>query len=152
MRSTSRKTSPRLTLPARAAQQAVYLLGFIPALLFGNATLEGALRAVADANPRTVVVLVAGSAVVSSEWDASVPAILLGWYNGMEGGHALADLLLGAASPGGRLPFVVPVEETVSSFEAILNGDLDNVPEQAFLNVGGIEQVLSKAKALQENV
>ena len=46
----------------------------------------------------------------------------------------------------------VPVEETVSSFEAILNGDLDNVPEQAFLNVGGIEQVLSKAKALQENV
>ncbi|MBM3827732.1 MAG: F0F1 ATP synthase subunit beta [Actinobacteria bacterium] len=46
----------------------------------------------------------------------------------------------------------VPVEETVNSFEAILNGDLDNVPEQAFLNVGGIEQVLAKAKALQENV
>jgi len=46
----------------------------------------------------------------------------------------------------------VPVEETVNSFEAILNGDLDHVPEQAFLNVGGIEQVLAKAKALQENV
>ncbi|MFM8648308.1 MAG: F0F1 ATP synthase subunit beta [Actinomycetota bacterium] len=46
----------------------------------------------------------------------------------------------------------VPVEETVNSFEAILNGDLDNIPEQAFLNVGGIEQVLAKAKALQENV
>ena len=46
----------------------------------------------------------------------------------------------------------VPVEETVSSFEAILAGDLDYVPEQAFLNVGGVEQVLAKAKSLQENV
>jgi len=44
----------------------------------------------------------------------------------------------------------VPVEETVESFEAILNGELDEVPEQAFLNVGGVEQVLAKAKALQE--
>jgi F-type H+-transporting ATPase subunit beta len=46
----------------------------------------------------------------------------------------------------------VPVEETVSSFESILSGDLDHVPEQAFLNVGGVEQVLVKAKALQESV
>ncbi|MDA2972902.1 MAG: F0F1 ATP synthase subunit beta [Actinomycetota bacterium] len=45
----------------------------------------------------------------------------------------------------------VPVDETVASFEAILRGDLDNIPEQAFLNVGGIEQVYAKAKALQEN-
>jgi F-type H+-transporting ATPase subunit beta len=44
----------------------------------------------------------------------------------------------------------VPVEETVTSFEALVNGDLDDVPEQAFLNVGGIDQVLAKAKALQE--
>ena len=46
----------------------------------------------------------------------------------------------------------VPVQETVESFEAILRGDLDDVPEQAFLNVGGVEQVLAKAKALQANV
>ena len=44
----------------------------------------------------------------------------------------------------------VPVNETVESFEAIVNGELDSVPEQAFLNVGGVEQVLAKAKALQE--
>ena len=44
----------------------------------------------------------------------------------------------------------VPVSETVDSFEAIVNGDLDDLPEQAFLNVGGVEQVLAKAKALQE--
>ena len=44
----------------------------------------------------------------------------------------------------------VPVAETVESFDAILRGELDDVPEQAFLNVGGVDQVLAKAKALQE--
>jgi F-type H+-transporting ATPase subunit beta len=44
----------------------------------------------------------------------------------------------------------VPVGETVESFEAIVNGELDEVPEQAFLNVGGVEQAHAKAKQLQE--
>jgi F-type H+-transporting ATPase subunit beta len=43
----------------------------------------------------------------------------------------------------------VPVDETVESFEAIVNGDLDTVPEQAFLNVGGVESVLAKARTLE---
>ena len=43
----------------------------------------------------------------------------------------------------------VPVDETVESFEALVNGDLDEVPEQAFLNVGGAESVLAKAHALE---
>ena len=45
----------------------------------------------------------------------------------------------------------VPIDETVESFEAILNGEVDEVPEQAFLNVGGLDQVLAKAKELQES-
>jgi F-type H+-transporting ATPase subunit beta len=45
----------------------------------------------------------------------------------------------------------VPVADTVQSFESIVNGDLDEIPEQAFLNVGGVEQVLEKAKRLQES-
>jgi F-type H+/Na+-transporting ATPase subunit beta len=44
----------------------------------------------------------------------------------------------------------VPIEETVESFEALVNGELDEVPEQAFFNVGGAESVLAKAKTLQE--
>jgi F-type H+/Na+-transporting ATPase subunit beta len=44
----------------------------------------------------------------------------------------------------------VPIEETVQSFEALVNGELDEVPEQAFFNVGGVESVLAKAKTLQE--
>jgi len=43
----------------------------------------------------------------------------------------------------------VPISETVESFEALVNGDLDDLPEQAFLNVGGVDQVQEKAKQLQ---
>ena len=45
----------------------------------------------------------------------------------------------------------VPIAQTVESFEAIVQGELDDVPEQAFLNVGGVEQVLAKAKTLKES-
>jgi F-type H+-transporting ATPase subunit beta len=45
----------------------------------------------------------------------------------------------------------VPTAQTVESFEAIIKGDLDDVPEQAFLNVGGVDQVLAKAKTLQDS-
>jgi F-type H+-transporting ATPase subunit beta len=44
----------------------------------------------------------------------------------------------------------VPIEETVQSFEALVNGELDEIPEQAFFNVGGVDSVLAKAKELQE--
>jgi len=45
----------------------------------------------------------------------------------------------------------VPVAETVESFEAIIKGELDDLPEQAFLNVGNIDQVQAKAKQLAES-
>jgi F-type H+/Na+-transporting ATPase subunit beta len=45
----------------------------------------------------------------------------------------------------------VPIDETVESFEALVNGELDEIPEQAFFNVGGAESVLAKAKSLQES-
>ncbi|MEO6533919.1 MAG: glycoside hydrolase family 3 C-terminal domain-containing protein [Pseudolysinimonas sp.] len=66
------------------------------------------IEAVAAANPRTVVVLIGGSAILSEGWRAKVPALMMAWYGGMEGGHALADVLTGAAEPTGRLPFVIP--------------------------------------------
>ncbi|MGH4028042.1 beta-glucosidase [Actinomycetota bacterium Odt1-20B] len=61
------------------------------------------VRAVAAANPRTVVVVNSGSPV-ELPWRDEVAAVLLGWFPGQEGGAALADVLLGAAEPGGRLP------------------------------------------------
>jgi F-type H+/Na+-transporting ATPase subunit beta len=43
-----------------------------------------------------------------------------------------------------------PVEETVTSFEALVNGDLDELPEQAFLNVGGADDARRKADQLRQ--
>ena len=45
----------------------------------------------------------------------------------------------------------MPVEQTVESFEVLVNGELDNVPEQAFLNVGDVESVLEKARSLESD-
>ncbi|MBN2548331.1 MAG: glycoside hydrolase family 3 C-terminal domain-containing protein [Anaerolineales bacterium] len=69
------------------------------------------IRAVVQANPNTIVVLVGGSAIVTEAWRKQVPAILMAWYPGMEGGNALADVLFGKANPSGRLPCVFPKSE-----------------------------------------
>jgi len=44
-----------------------------------------------------------------------------------------------------------PVDETVDSFEQLLNGDLDDLPEQAFLNVGGADAARAKADELRKS-
>jgi beta-glucosidase len=66
------------------------------------------VRRVAGANPRTVVVLNCG-APVALPWLHDVPAALLAWYPGQEGGDAVVDVLCGEADPGGRLPTTWPV-------------------------------------------
>ncbi len=73
-----------------------------------SAADQALIRAAAAANPATVVVLMGGSAILVEEWHEAVPAILMLWYPGMEGGRALADILLGRVNPTGRLPFAVP--------------------------------------------
>lgn len=62
---------------------------------------------VAAANPRTVVVVNAGSPVLMP-WADEVAAILLTWFPGQEAGAALAAVLLGVTEPGGRLPTTWP--------------------------------------------
>jgi beta-glucosidase len=69
------------------------------------------IAAAAAANERTVVVLVTAGAVITEEWRDRVPAILIGWYNGSEGGRALADVLLGETDAAGRLPYSIPTSE-----------------------------------------
>ena len=65
------------------------------------------VAAVAAANPRTVVVLQTGGPV-EMPWLDAVPAVLQAWYPGQECGNAIADVLIGAAEPGGRLPQTFP--------------------------------------------
>jgi beta-glucosidase len=68
------------------------------------------VRRVAAANPRTVVVVNSGAPVLLP-WAGDVAAVLLSWFSGQEFGNALADVLLGEAEPGGRLPMTWPATE-----------------------------------------
>jgi beta-glucosidase len=70
------------------------------------------IQAVAAVNARTIVVIVGGGTIVVDPWDTDVAAILMVWYPGMEGGAAIADMLLGDAEPGGRLPLTIPHRRT----------------------------------------
>ena len=110
-------TRPPIDAPAQAngrialgapEQQQGFAAGGDRASLDLSAADQALIRAAAAANPATIVVLMGGSAIMVEGWHETVPAILMLWYPGMEGGRALADVLLGDANPTGRLPFAVP--------------------------------------------
>jgi beta-glucosidase len=65
------------------------------------------IKAVAAANPHTVVVLKTGSALLMP-WLDEVPALLEAWYPGEEDGHAVAAILFGDVNPSGKLPLTFP--------------------------------------------
>ncbi len=66
------------------------------------------IQRIGSINPKTVVVLIGGGMIMTGEWDDLVPAIVYGWYSGMEGGHALPRILFGDVNPSGKLPFTIP--------------------------------------------
>ncbi len=70
---------------------------------------EALIAAAAARHDRVVVVVQCGSAVMMP-WADSVAATLVTWYSGVEGGTALADVIVGHAEPRGRLPFVIPTD------------------------------------------
>jgi beta-glucosidase-like glycosyl hydrolase len=70
------------------------------------------IRAVTAVSSRVIVSVVAAGAVIMDDWLDRVPALLMAWYSGGEGGHALADVLLGKVDASGRMPFSIPKSET----------------------------------------
>jgi beta-glucosidase len=82
---------------------------------FDNADLslpwgqDAVIEAVADANPNTIVVLETGNPL-DMPWRDMVKAILEAWYPGQSGGQAIAEVLVGAVNPSGRLPITFPAD------------------------------------------
>lgn len=70
------------------------------------------IQAVGPVNKNSTAVLIGGNMIMIEEWKDSVSAILMAYYPGMEGGTAIAEILFGEANPSGKLPFVIPYNET----------------------------------------
>ncbi len=62
------------------------------------------IRTVAGLNQRTIVVLNSGGEYATAGWINQVPALVQAWYPGQEGGRAVAEVLMGAVNPSGKLP------------------------------------------------
>ncbi len=73
----------------------------------GQNELVKALKAV---NPNLVTVLISGGPTDLRELEPVSPAIVQGWWNGTEGGTALAEVLFGDIAPSGKLPFTFPAK------------------------------------------
>lgn len=70
------------------------------------------IKEVGAVNDQTAVVLIGGSMIMVEEWEESVSSIIMGYYPGMEGGTAIAEILFGEVNPSGKLPYVVPKNES----------------------------------------
>ena len=68
---------------------------------------QALVEAVVAANPRTIVVQLSAGPLATTWIKANVPAVLHAWWPGQEGGNAIADVVLGAVNPAGRLPYTV---------------------------------------------
>ncbi|MET4591613.1 glycoside hydrolase family 3 C-terminal domain-containing protein [Arthrobacter sp. 754] len=104
---------------ARAAEIAVVVVGTnsrVESEGYDRTSLElpglqdRLVRAVAAANPRTIVIVNSGSPVLLP-WRGEVAATLIGYFGGQEFGNALTDILTGATEPGGRLPTTWPATQ-----------------------------------------
>ncbi len=70
---------------------------------------DALINAVVKANPRTIVVMLAGSPLDMRKFSNNVSSLVWGWLNGSEGGHAMADVLFGKVNPSGKMPFTLPI-------------------------------------------
>lgn len=59
-------------------------------------------------NPNTIVVMIAGAPFDIEDISKKSSALVWSWFNGSEGGNALADVLLGNINPSGKLPWTMP--------------------------------------------
>lgn len=70
------------------------------------------IQEVGPENVKSTVVLIGGNTIMMTEWKDAVNAILMAYYPGQEGGTALAEILSGKVNPSGKLPYVLPYEES----------------------------------------
>jgi len=89
------------------------------------------IDAIAEVNPKTLVVLQNGQPV-AMPWLANIPAVLETWYPGQEGGYATANILLGKVNPGAKLPVTFPAKVEDTPFSGLYAERIGGVPDSTF--------------------
>jgi beta-glucosidase len=123
---------------AKGSDVVVLVLGEL-SMMSGESASQGSLdlpgrqqelmEAVAATGKPVVLVLVNGRPLNITWAAAHIPAILVAWHPGMEGGNAIADLLFGDANPGGKLPISWP--RNVGQVPVYYAHNLTHQPETA---------------------
>ncbi|MCX6280608.1 MAG: glycoside hydrolase family 3 C-terminal domain-containing protein [Bacteroidetes bacterium] len=84
------------------------------------------IKAVAEANPKTIVVLNTGTPVITERWLNKVPALLEAFFPGQEGGNAVAEILFGKHNPSAKLPFsFISGYDQTPAYAHYMDKDLD---------------------------
>ncbi len=93
------------------------------------------IKKIAEVNSNIVTILVSGGPNDLNTVKPLSKALLISWFNGTEGGNALADVLLGNISPSGRLPFTLPVKLEDSPAYALGNYPQGRTQSDIFANL-----------------
>lgn len=104
------------------------------------------IKKIAEANPNIITVLTSGAPNDLNMVKPLSKALLISWFNGSEGGNALADVLVGNISPSGRLPFTLPVKLEDSPAYALGNYPQDAKSADIFANLVSETESAEKAK------
>lgn len=98
------------------------------------------IRALHEVNPNVVTVLISGGPTDLRILDEYSPAIIQGWWNGMEAGTALAEVLFGDIAPSGKLPFTFPLKLEDSPAYAMGNFPGENSGRDLFTLMYRLEE------------
>ena len=93
------------------------------------------IKAVSAVNKKTIIVVVAAAPVDLNTANKSVSSIVWSWYNGSEGGNALADILVGNANPSGKMPLTIPIslDDSPAHFLKAFPGDSTVIYKEGIL-------------------
>jgi len=108
------------------------------------------IKKIAEVNPNIITVLVSGAPNDLRAVQPLSKALVLSWFNGTEGGNALADVLVGNVSPSGRLPFTLPVKLEDSPAYAL--GNYPQGQKNADVFVGLVEETNSEITGEGEKI
>ena len=109
------------------------------------------IKKIAAVNPNIVTVLTSGAPNDLNVVNPLSKALLISWFNGSEGGNALADVLLGNISPSGRLPFTLPVKLEDSPAYALGNYPQGGKNADVFANLVSETDPAGKTQAKKED-